>query len=70
VSCVIHGPCLDYFSFSLNTLDKSGERFFHITAPWWGVIVGYIIAVSTFSIGGRYFSMFLMASGYAGNNLR
>jgi len=52
----------------LNALhaDKSGERFFHITAPWWGVMVGYIIGVSTFSIGGRYFAMFLMASGYAG----
>ena len=29
-------------------------------------MVGYIIAVSTFSVGGRYVSMFLMASGYAG----
>lgn len=47
-------------------IDKTGERFYHITVPWWGVIVGYIIAVSTFSIGGRYVSMFLMACGYAG----
>lgn len=48
--------------------DKTGERFLHLTAPWWVAILGYIIAVSTFSTGGRYFSMFLMASGYAGND--
>ncbi|EJF57577.1 MFS general substrate transporter [Dichomitus squalens LYAD-421 SS1] len=46
--------------------DRTGERFFHICVPWWGVIVGYIIGVSTFSIGGRYVAMFLMACGYAG----
>ncbi|KAM5542855.1 hypothetical protein V8D89_003239 [Ganoderma adspersum] len=46
--------------------DRSGERFLHICVPWWGVIVGYIIGVSTFSIGGRYVAMFLMAGGYAG----
>ncbi|KAH8115418.1 MFS general substrate transporter [Phellopilus nigrolimitatus] len=52
----------------LNALhaDKSGERFYHIAVPWWGVIIGYIIGVSTFSVGGRYVAMFLMASGYAG----
>jgi hypothetical protein len=47
--------------------DKTGERFYHITVPWWGVILGYIIGVSTDSVGGRYVSMFLMASGYAGS---
>lgn len=36
---------------------------------WWGVILGYIIGVSTFSIGGRYVAMFLMASGYCGASL-
>ncbi|KAL7277855.1 MFS general substrate transporter [Trametes coccinea BRFM310] len=46
--------------------DRTGERFFHITVPWWGVIIGYIIGVSTFSVGGRYVSMFLMACGYSG----
>lgn len=46
--------------------DRSGERFFHIAGPWWGVMVGYIIGLSTASVGGRYFAMFLMASGYAG----
>ncbi|THG96229.1 hypothetical protein EW145_g7814 [Phellinidium pouzarii] len=49
--------------------DKTGERFFHISVHWWLVIVAYIIGVSTFSIGGRYFAMFLMASGYAGECL-
>lgn len=52
---------------SLNLMpDRSGERFFHITVPWWGTIVGYIICLSTPSVGGRYVGMFLMASGYAG----
>ncbi|RDX49229.1 MFS general substrate transporter [Lentinus brumalis] len=46
--------------------DRTGERFFHICAPWWGVMVGYIIGVTTMSIAGRYVAMFLMASGYAG----
>ncbi|KII95716.1 hypothetical protein PLICRDRAFT_226861 [Plicaturopsis crispa FD-325 SS-3] len=46
--------------------DRTGERFFHITIWWWGVLVGYIIGVTTMSVGGRYVSMFLMASGYSG----
>ncbi|KAF8514246.1 major facilitator superfamily domain-containing protein [Hysterangium stoloniferum] len=46
--------------------DKTGERFLHITGWWWAVILGYIISLSTMAVGGRYFSMFLMASGYAG----
>ncbi|KAF8574831.1 MFS general substrate transporter [Ramaria rubella] len=46
--------------------DKTGERFFHIAGWWWVVILGYIISLSTMVVGGRYFSMFLMASGYAG----
>jgi len=46
--------------------DKTGERFFHIAGWWWVVILGYIIGLSTVAVGGRYFSMFLMTSGYAG----
>ncbi|EPQ55025.1 MFS general substrate transporter [Gloeophyllum trabeum ATCC 11539] len=46
--------------------DKSGERFVHVSGWWWGVIIGYIIALSTMSVGGRYVSLFLMASGYTG----
>lgn len=47
-------------------LDKTGERFYHTVLPWWGVILGFIISLCTKSVGGRYLSMFLMASGYAG----
>jgi len=46
--------------------DKTGERFFHIAGWWWAVIVGFIISLATASVGGRYFSMFLMAIGYVG----
>ncbi|KAF8448652.1 major facilitator superfamily domain-containing protein [Boletus edulis BED1] len=46
--------------------DRTGERYFHISAWWWAIIVGYIIALSTMSTGGRYFSLFLMALGYCG----
>ncbi|KDQ55121.1 hypothetical protein JAAARDRAFT_71439 [Jaapia argillacea MUCL 33604] len=46
--------------------DRTGERFFHINGWWWLVIVGYIIGLSTMSIGGRYVGLFLMTSGYAG----
>ena len=44
--------------------DRTGERYLHIAVPWWGVIVGYIIGLSTMVTGGRYVAMFLMASGY------
>lgn len=60
---------LDHEFFLLLSVclsDRTGERFFHICAPWWGVMVGYIIGVTTMSIAGRYVAMFLMASGYAG----
>lgn len=52
----------------LNALhaDKTGERFFHIVGWWWLTIIGYIIALSTFSIPGRYVSLFLMACGDVG----
>jgi len=46
--------------------DRTGERFLHQVVPWWFVLVAYIIAVSTMSVGARYVAMFLMASGYAG----
>ncbi|KAJ7069337.1 MFS general substrate transporter [Mycena amicta] len=45
--------------------DKTGERYFHL-AGWWGVVVtGFIISLATFNTGARYFSMCLMAGGYA-----
>ncbi|QRV93560.1 major facilitator superfamily transporter [Ceratobasidium sp. AG-Ba] len=46
--------------------DWTGERFFHIAGWWWVVVLAYIIALSTMNTAGRYVSMFLMASGYAG----
>ncbi|KAG6919226.1 hypothetical protein DXG01_008021 [Tephrocybe rancida] len=46
--------------------DKTGERFFHIAGWWWGVIIGFIIGLSTMEIAGRYVALFLMACGYAG----
>ena len=54
------------FVNNISLEDRTGERFFHLCVPWWGVILAYIIGVSTFSIPGRYVAMFLMASGYAG----
>ncbi|XP_006462957.1 hypothetical protein AGABI2DRAFT_224616 [Agaricus bisporus var. bisporus H97] len=47
-------------------MDRTGERFFHIASWWWGVILGFIIALSTMSVAGRYVSLFLMACGYCG----
>jgi len=46
--------------------DKTGERFFHLAAWWWGVILGFVIALSTMSLAGRYISLFFMACGYVG----
>lgn len=57
----LSGLCLP-----LSSTDRTGERFFHLNAWWWGVILGYIIGTTTMSVGGRYVAMFLMASGYAG----
>ncbi|KAJ7606571.1 major facilitator superfamily domain-containing protein [Mycena polygramma] len=49
--------------------DKTGERYFHIAGWWWAVMLGFIIGLSTNSVGGRYVSMFLMACGYSGFSL-
>ncbi|KAK7054415.1 hypothetical protein VNI00_003613 [Paramarasmius palmivorus] len=49
--------------------DRTGERFFHITGWWWGVIVGFIIALSTMNTAARYVAMILMALGYAGSGM-
>ncbi|CAK5270548.1 unnamed protein product [Mycena citricolor] len=46
--------------------DRTGERYFHLSGWWWPVMVGFIISLSTMSVAGRYFSMFLMTIGYAG----
>ncbi|KAJ7160184.1 MFS general substrate transporter [Mycena filopes] len=49
--------------------DKTGERYFHVAFPWWGVILGFVISLATMNTGARYFSMILMACGYAGFSL-
>ncbi|KIJ39126.1 hypothetical protein M422DRAFT_175499, partial [Sphaerobolus stellatus SS14] len=51
---------------ALNALhaNRTGERFSHVAGWWWAFIVVYIISLATMAFGGRYFSMFLMASGY------
>jgi len=46
--------------------DRTGERFFHQSMWWWGVMLGFIISLATINTGARYFSMFLMACGYTG----
>ncbi|KAJ7174844.1 MFS general substrate transporter [Mycena filopes] len=40
--------------------DKTGERYFHLVFPWWGVILGFVISLATLNTGARYFSMILM----------
>ncbi|KAI0368084.1 MFS general substrate transporter [Pilatotrama ljubarskyi] len=46
--------------------DKTGERFYHISVPIFGGIVGFIIAICTMNTAARYVSLFLMAQSYAG----
>ncbi|KAI0308498.1 major facilitator superfamily domain-containing protein, partial [Amylostereum chailletii] len=55
--------------FNALHADKTGERFFHNTVPFWGVVVGYIIGVTTVSVAGRYVALFFMACGFAGSAL-
>ncbi|RPD58874.1 MFS general substrate transporter [Lentinus tigrinus ALCF2SS1-7] len=43
--------------------DRTGERYLHVTVPYWMLCLGYVIAVSTMSVPGRYISTFIMAAG-------
>ena len=45
--------------------DRTGERYFHYLWPAVACMVGYIISMATENTGGRYFSTFLMTTGYA-----
>ncbi|KAE9390978.1 MFS general substrate transporter, partial [Gymnopus androsaceus JB14] len=47
--------------------DRTGERFFHQSSLWWGVMLGFIISLATMNTAARYVSMFLMAGGYTGS---
>ncbi|KAJ8079899.1 hypothetical protein PM082_016724 [Marasmius tenuissimus] len=49
--------------------DRSRERFFHIAVWWWGVMLGFIIALSTMNTAARYISLFFMACGYVSNTM-
>lgn len=62
-------PYPNQFQYSNGILDRTGERFYHIVGWWWCAILGFIIAMSTFSIAGRYVSLFLMACEYSGKFL-
>lgn len=46
--------------------DKVGERFYHITIPFWIGTLGFVMAMSTMNTGVRYFSLFLLTQSYAG----
>ena len=42
--------------------DKTGERFYHITVPIFGGIVGFIIAICTMNTAARYVSLYVYVS--------
>ncbi|KAI1134743.1 major facilitator superfamily domain-containing protein [Hypoxylon sp. FL0543] len=46
--------------------DRTQEKFWHITGPIIGGIVGFIISMSTLNVAARYVALFLQASAYAG----
>ncbi|KAK3938129.1 putative tartrate transporter protein [Diplogelasinospora grovesii] len=46
--------------------DRAQEKFFHISLPMVGGIIGFIISMSTENIAARYVALFLQASSYAG----
>ncbi|TFK97124.1 MFS general substrate transporter [Pterulicium gracile] len=46
--------------------DKSGEKFWHMTLSYGFALLGYIVALSTSSIAGRYIALFGMCMGYSG----
>ncbi|KAJ4422032.1 hypothetical protein N0V82_003328 [Gnomoniopsis sp. IMI 355080] len=46
--------------------DRTGEKFWHITGPVIGGLIGFIISMSTLNTAGRYVALFLQASSYAG----
>ncbi|KAF2166180.1 hypothetical protein M409DRAFT_23369 [Zasmidium cellare ATCC 36951] len=45
--------------------DRTRERYFHYLWPAVACLVGYVISIATEKIGPRYFSTFLMTTGYA-----
>ncbi|OTB03856.1 hypothetical protein M426DRAFT_12149 [Hypoxylon sp. CI-4A] len=46
--------------------DRTQEKFWHITGPILGGMVGFVISMSTLNVAARYVALFLQASSYAG----
>ncbi|KAI4863814.1 MFS general substrate transporter [Hypoxylon rubiginosum] len=46
--------------------DRTQEKFWHITGPILGGMVGFIISMATDNVAARYVALFLQASSYAG----
>ncbi|KAI2468474.1 MFS general substrate transporter [Annulohypoxylon bovei var. microspora] len=46
--------------------DRTQEKFWHITGPILGGMVGFVISMSTENVAARYVALFLQASSYAG----
>ncbi|KAI0173180.1 MFS general substrate transporter [Hypoxylon sp. FL1284] len=46
--------------------DKTQEKFWHITGPIIGGMVGFVISMATDNVAARYVALFLQASSYAG----
>ncbi|KAI9774745.1 MAG: hypothetical protein M1835_005984 [Candelina submexicana] len=47
--------------------DRTGERYFHVTLPFWVAVAAFILAAATTATGPRYLAMMLMVPGvYAG----
>lgn len=60
-------PMCRYLESTKVIADRTGDRFYHMVL-WWGCsIIGYIVGLTTSSVGGRYVALFLMTSGYTGN---
>lgn len=43
--------------------DRTGERYFHVTAPLYISVIAFIIAATTTATGPRYLAMMLMVPG-------
>lgn len=46
--------------------DRTGEKFWHIALSYGFALLGYIVALSTNTIAGRYISLFGMCMGFSG----
>ncbi|KAF4545109.1 Transporter protein [Lasiodiplodia theobromae] len=56
--------CMFTSCFIAWNSDRTGERYFHCTAPLYFAIVAFVIAASTTAIVPRYISIMLMVPGF------